>query len=33
MADEERASYLDSRDMGQDFWSAGAYWLQAPQQQ
>lgn len=24
MEDEERASYLDSRDMGLDFWSAGA---------
>jgi hypothetical protein len=24
MLDEERASYLDSRDMGEDFWSAGA---------
>ena len=24
MAEEERAEYLDARDMGQDFWSAGA---------
>ena len=24
MEDEERATYLDSRDMGADFWSAGA---------
>ena len=24
MEDEERASYLDARDMGSDFWSAGA---------
>ena len=24
MAEEERAKYLDARDMGQDFWSAGA---------
>ena len=24
MEDEERASYLDSRDMGMDFWSARA---------
>ena len=24
MEDEERAAYLDSRDMGADFWSAGA---------
>ena len=24
MAKEERAEYLDARDMGQDFWSAGA---------
>ena len=24
MADEERAEYLDARDMGQDFWSARA---------
>ena len=24
MAEEERAEYLDTRDMGQDFWSAGA---------
>ena len=23
MAKEERAEYLDARDMGQDFWSAG----------
>ena len=24
MEDEERATYLDARDMGSDFWSAGA---------
>ena len=24
MAEEERAKYLDARDMGQDFWSARA---------
>ena len=24
MAEEERAEYLDARDMGLDFWSAGA---------
>ena len=24
MEEEERATYLDSRDMGADFWSAGA---------
>ena len=24
MEDEERAEYLDARDMGSDFWSAGA---------
>jgi hypothetical protein len=24
MNDEERSEYLDARDMGQDFWSAGA---------
>ena len=24
MEDEERATYLDARDMGADFWSAGA---------
>ena len=24
MDDEERATYLDARDMGSDFWSAGA---------
>ena len=24
MDDEERSSYLDARDMGEDFWSAGA---------
>ena len=24
MAEEERVEYLDARDMGQDFWSAGA---------
>ena len=24
MAEEERAEYLDARDMGQDFWTAGA---------
>ena len=24
MAEEERAEYLDARDMGQDFWSARA---------
>ena len=24
MEDEERATYLDARDMGLDFWSAGA---------
>ena len=24
MEDEEHATYLDSRDMGADFWSAGA---------
>jgi hypothetical protein len=24
MDDEERSEYLDARDMGQDFWSAGA---------
>ena len=24
MEDEEHAAYLDARDMGSDFWSAGA---------
>ena len=24
MEDEERTTYLDARDMGSDFWSAGA---------
>ena len=24
MEDEEQATYLDARDMGSDFWSAGA---------
>ena len=32
MDDEEQATYLDSRDMGMDFWSAGAWRSTAPQQ-
>ena len=33
MEDEERASYLDFRDMGSDFWSAGAWRSTVPWQQ
>ena len=33
MEDEERATYLDARDMGSDFWSAGAWRSTAPRQQ
>ena len=33
MEEEEQAVYLDTRDMGLDFWSAGALRSTAPQQQ